>query len=393
MAYKKLMSAVIPVIIFLFLAVNMIAQNKVALVIGNSVYSGNGESLKNPVNDADLMASTLQNVGFSVIKRTNCNKQNMEQAFQQFASQISNADVVLFFYAGHGIQVNGANYLIPVDAALANETDVRWQTIRLNDLVDELERYPNKVNIVILDACRNNPYRSWSRSSGNRGFKAPSPSSGTIIAFATSEDATAADGNGTNGLFTQELVKQILIPQSIESVFKRTRVQVQKLSEGRQIPQEWSKLNVDFAFRQTDTENKTNTSRTETIIISQPPESDNTSSTQERVNEMEPVFTLVEEEPRFLGGEEGRIKWITSNIQYPEEAKQAGIQGTVFVSFVIEKDGSTSNPIIKRGIGGGCDEEVLRLIKSMPKWTPGKQKGSPVRVQFNLPIKFTLSNK
>lgn len=102
------------------------------------------------------------------------------------------------------------------------------------------------------------------------------------------------------------------------------------------------------------------------------------------------VFLIVEEPPQFPGGEAALYKWLGENLKYPEEAKELGIQGRVFVSFVVEPDGSTSNAVVKRGIGGGCDEEALRIVRAMPKWAAGKQRGQPVRVQFNLPIKFTL---
>ena len=102
------------------------------------------------------------------------------------------------------------------------------------------------------------------------------------------------------------------------------------------------------------------------------------------------VFLIVEEPPTFPGGESALYKWLGENLKYPEEAKELGIQGRVFVSFVVEPDGSTSNVVVKRGIGGGCDEEAIRIVKAMPKWAAGKQRGQPVRVQFNLPIKFTL---
>ena len=104
----------------------------------------------------------------------------------------------------------------------------------------------------------------------------------------------------------------------------------------------------------------------------------------------EEVFTVVEENPTFPGGETALYEYLGANIKYPEEAKELGIQGRVFVNFVVEKDGSVSNARVLRGIGGGCDEEALRVVKSMPKWTPGKQRGIPVRVSYNLPIKFTL---
>jgi len=102
------------------------------------------------------------------------------------------------------------------------------------------------------------------------------------------------------------------------------------------------------------------------------------------------IFTVVEEQPGYPGGEESRIKFLQDNIKYPEEAKELGIQGKVFVTFVVEVDGSITDARVLRGIGGGCDEEAIRVVKSMPKWVPGKQRGVPVRVQFNLPIKFTL---
>ncbi|MCK9616271.1 MAG: energy transducer TonB [Lentimicrobiaceae bacterium] len=102
------------------------------------------------------------------------------------------------------------------------------------------------------------------------------------------------------------------------------------------------------------------------------------------------IFTVVEESPGFPGGDESRIKFLQQNITYPQVAKEAGIQGTVFVTFVVEVDGSVSDVRVLRGIGGGCDEEAIRVVKAMPKWTPGKQRGRPVRVQFNMPIKFIL---
>ena len=102
------------------------------------------------------------------------------------------------------------------------------------------------------------------------------------------------------------------------------------------------------------------------------------------------IFTVVEEQPGYPGGEEARMKYLKESIRYPEEAKELGIQGRVFVTFVVEVDGSITDVRVLRGIGGGCDEEAVRVVRGMPKWVPGKQRGVPVRVQFNLPIRFTL---
>jgi hypothetical protein len=221
-------------------------EKRLALVIGNSDYPG-GLKLKNPVNDAQLMEKTLRGLHFEVILQTNGDKRSMENAIREFSEKLPGYNVALFYYAGHGLQIDGINYLIPVDAKLNSKNDCKFEAIQVNYVVEEFEQYPDNINIVILDACRNNPYRSWARG-GNSGFKAIDPASGTIIAFATSEGATAADGEGYNGLFTEELVKQILVPQSIESVFKKTRVAVEKRSQYMQSPQEWSKLKGDFSF-------------------------------------------------------------------------------------------------------------------------------------------------
>jgi uncharacterized protein (TIGR02145 family) len=241
---KKL---VLSLFILLF-AITVLAQTgekRIALVIGNNNYLN--APLKNPVNDANLMESTLKSLGFTVIKKVNANRAQMAQAIAEFWKNLGNYNVALFFFAGHGVQVNGVNYIIPVDASLETQDMVSFEAISVNDVVGKFEEYPQNTNIVILDACRNNPFRSWARS-GARGFKAMNPGSGTIIAFATSEGSTAADGEGSNGLFTHNLVKHIKKPVPIETVFKSTRVDVQKASGGNQSPQEWTKLTGDFYF-------------------------------------------------------------------------------------------------------------------------------------------------
>jgi protein TonB len=113
--------------------------------------------------------------------------------------------------------------------------------------------------------------------------------------------------------------------------------------------------------------------------------------TDEKEVEEAEIFTVVEESPSFPGGDEARIKFLQGNITYPTMARESGIQGTVYVTFVVEKGGNVSDVKILRGIGGGCDEEAIRVIRAMPKWNPGKQRGKSVRVQFNMPIKFTLA--
>ncbi len=223
-------------------------EKRLALVIGNANYEGGSAKLKNPLNDAILMSRTLENLGFEVIKRFDANKQSMEDAIREFSRKLPNFNVALFYYAGHGVQVDGMNWFIPIGAKLNEKTDCKFEAISVNFVVEEFEKYPDNVNLVILDACRSNPFRGWSRG-GDQGFKAINPTRGTIISYATSEGSTASDGVGENGLFTKELVKQMNIPQSIESVFKKTRVQVIKISNGGQSPQEWTQLTGDFYFK------------------------------------------------------------------------------------------------------------------------------------------------
>lgn len=112
---------------------------------------------------------------------------------------------------------------------------------------------------------------------------------------------------------------------------------------------------------------------------------------QEEEIEEDVIFTVVEDQPAFPGGEEARIRYLQENLRYPQMAREAGIQGTVFVTFVVERDGSVTDVRVLRGIGGGCDEEAVRVVRNMPRWQPGRQRGQPVRVQFNMPIRFVLN--
>ncbi|MCX6333245.1 MAG: caspase family protein [Bacteroidia bacterium] len=224
-----------------------LTEKRLALVFGNSQYSDK-PPLKNPVNDANLMAATLKELGFDVIKRLDAKRDEMMGAIREFNEKLPDYSVALFYYAGHGNQVDGKNYLIPTDAVLEKPGDCKFEAIGVDFIVEEFERYPDNTNIVILDACRDNPFATWSRVE-IAGFKTISFSSGTIIVFATSEGATAADGRGANGLFTEVLVKQMLVPQSIFSVVMKTRVEVRRLSNNQQTPMEWNKLNGDFYFK------------------------------------------------------------------------------------------------------------------------------------------------
>jgi len=223
------------------------AEKRIALIIGNADYV-NGSKLKNPVNDANLMADSLKKIGFEIIKVTDADKSTFEKAIYDFSKKLPRYNITMFFYAGHGVQVDGINYLLPVDAVLNEKNDVKFQAISVNFITEEFDRYPGNTSILILDACRNNPFRSWMRGA-ETGFKsiADQPA-GSIIAYATRENATALDGVGKNGLYTESLIKEIMKPQSINEVFNNTRYAVLEKSKYSQCPQEWNMMIRAFYF-------------------------------------------------------------------------------------------------------------------------------------------------
>lgn len=150
-------------------ASNSSGEKRIALVIGNADYS-NGSNLENPVNDATLMANTLNDLGFEVIFKTNMSLRQMQMAEAEFTSKLSEYDVSLFYYAGHGIQVDGTNYLLPTDVKLDNKNMIKYEGFDIQNINNSFAKNQSSTNIMILDACRNNPFKSFSRG-GERGFK------------------------------------------------------------------------------------------------------------------------------------------------------------------------------------------------------------------------------
>lgn len=226
------------------------AQKRLALVIGNGNYTGAG-ALKNPVNDARSMKTALEDLGFDVLKYENCDQRMMKRAIDEFGKELGNYDIGFFFYAGHGLQVKGANYLIPVDAQLQNENDVEYDCVRADRVMAKMETANAKTNIIVLDACRNNPFeRSWARSTNGNGLAFMNAPQGSLIAYATAPGNTAADGEGSNGLYTSALLKHIKTPNvGIETIFKKVRQEVIKESNGQQTPWESTSLTGDFYFK------------------------------------------------------------------------------------------------------------------------------------------------
>ena len=219
---------------------------KVALVIGNSTYRE--APLKNPQNDARAMAAALKERGFEVILRQNASKTDMERAVADFGEKLEEGATGLFYYAGHGMQVNGRNFLIPVDAQITSEQRVRLETLDVDVVLDQMQAAKSKVSLVILDACRNNPFERRFRSTGG-GLAQINAPEGTLISYATAPGKVAADGEGENSLFTEELLRAVKQPGlKVEEVFKAVRIGVTRRSNGAQTPWEASSLVGDFYF-------------------------------------------------------------------------------------------------------------------------------------------------
>ena len=222
-------------------------EQRTALVIGNSAYSSG--PLKNPVNDAADMAAALQKLGFYVTLKKNAGLQEMDEAIEAFGNRLKRGGVGLFYYAGHGVQVNGANYLLPIGAKINKEADIRYQAVDANRILDEMATANNGLNIVMLDACRDNPFiRSFRNATRGLAIVSSAPS-GTFISYSTSPGNVAGDGDGRNSPYTESLLKHMATPHlPIEQVFKKVRQELNKKTNSRQIPWELSSLSGDFIF-------------------------------------------------------------------------------------------------------------------------------------------------
>jgi len=219
---------------------------RLALLIGNADYQ-KCTSLRNPINDVRALATILQELGFTVIRKENLDHNGMKRAIQEFGDQLRNYELGMVFYSGHGVQVKGRNYLIPIDAALAYESDTEYHCVDAGSILAKMEGAKSKVNVVVLDACRNNPFeKSWNRSLDQSGLASMAAPAGTMIAYATSPGTTASDGSGANGLYTAELLRCLRIPNlKIEDVFKQVRIAVMQKSGNAQLPWESSSLTGD----------------------------------------------------------------------------------------------------------------------------------------------------
>jgi hypothetical protein len=219
-----------------------VAGRRVALVIGNGNYR-HSSRLSNPVNDATDIAQALRKLGFLVVEGRDLDRRAMEEKVREFGRELDNAALALFFYAGHGMQIGSRNYLIPVDGKLERAGDQNFETIEVGQVLAQMEA-TKRVNLVFLDACRDNPLaRTFVRGSGTRGLAVVRGAVGTMIAYATQPDAVARDGTGRNSPFTAALLKHISTPGlDIAALMRRVRADVIAATGDEQVPWDHSSL-------------------------------------------------------------------------------------------------------------------------------------------------------
>ncbi len=225
-----------------------VTAGRYALVIGNGAYPIS--PLKNPTNDSADIARLLERLDFLVVHRQNVGLRDMEAAVRDFGRKLKTGGTGVFYYAGHGMQVEGRNYLIPVDARIETESDVRFETLDVGRVLGKMEDAGNELNIVILDACRDNPFTRGFRSAQNGLARMDAPR-GTLIAYATAPGSVAADGlqGQRNGDYTKHLLKYMASPGlPVEQAFKNVRIGVLRDTDAKQVPWESSSLTGNFYF-------------------------------------------------------------------------------------------------------------------------------------------------
>ncbi|MBP5548476.1 MAG: caspase family protein, partial [Bacteroidales bacterium] len=223
-------------------------EGRVALVIGNAKYTNH--PLLNPANDAADVASSLRNLGFDVRVITNGTKREMEQAISDLSLRAKSNGVALFYYAGHGLQVNGHNYLVPVNATLRTEGDVEYECTDVNRVLANMESSGCSMNILVIDACRDNPFEStWHRSVATRGLTGINAPKGTFIAYATAPGNVANDGTGRNSPYTTAFLNTLKVPGlGIFDFFQQVQASVMKATRDSQVPWVSSSFLGNFYF-------------------------------------------------------------------------------------------------------------------------------------------------
>ncbi|MFN3783065.1 MAG: caspase domain-containing protein [Spirosomataceae bacterium] len=237
---------------------SQVTEKRIALVIGNKNYERTDAALQNPINDANDMAKTLDGLGFDVLKYTDLTFAGFKRAIDEFGEKLPNYDVALFYFSGHGVQFNGENYLVPIDARLQTLSDSEDDCIRLGRIMGKMKAADVKSSLVFLDACRNNPFpkSDGTRGATRSGLIIPNNPAGSVVVFATEEGSTADDNMlERNGLFTSELLRHLPVPNaSLSDIILKTRQGVYERSGKNQLPSDYNKMLGSFYFVKEDKE-------------------------------------------------------------------------------------------------------------------------------------------
>lgn len=350
---------------------SVLREKRIALVIGNASYLKS--PLKNTVNDAIDISDALRSKGFEVILRKNADYRNMWNAIRDFGRKLNNADIGLFYYSGHGVQVKGNNYLIPVRSGIISEDEIRFKAVDASLVLSKMENAGNLLNIVIMDACRVNPYKRV-RAAGTGGLARMDAPTGSLIVYSTSPGKIASDGVGRNGVFTKHLLRKILGSDlEIGMLLRKVRESVIAESRGRQVPWESSSLVGEFYF-------------TKGYIGSKKPTGSGISSTEniadfERMTFFESGKDYVDKTKRVYGNSflKSKVRYINTKINFKN--RMFNIKDT-YLNITLKfyrPDGSYWNQIEKKiKVGKILDQAVYERLgwgwSDPGNWKPGKYK-------------------
>jgi TonB family protein len=359
---------------------NTSANRRIALVIGNGAYPT--APLKNPPNDATDMAAALSRLGFTVEHGVNLSQRQMKAMIREFGQKLKASGQGLFYFAGHGVQLKGRNYLIPTDVEITSESDVEDQGVDANLIMGLMDEAGNGLNVVILDACRNNPFARSFRS-GTSGLAQVDAPTGTFVAYSTGPGKVARDGTGRNGAYTAELLKQMAVPGlAIEEVMKRVRASLKQQTNGEQIPWESSSLVGDFYFNAAG-KPSTMTSQPNSQLASDPVAKPQPKSVQQPEKTKPP-------NPSSSGVINGKAISKPSPI-YPQIAKAARAEGMVTVQVTINEEGRVISAHAVSGhplLRGAAEKAAYEAV-----FSPTLLSGKPVKVTGVMTYNFVLPEK
>ena len=344
-------------------------EQRVALVIGNTNYK-NLAHLNNPINDARLMKNVLKQRGFEVIYKENATKRDMKKLLKKFSHKLSRGGIGLYYFAGHGVNVDGKNYLVGTNSVMDDKDEVEFETLALNLVTKKMKNAGNRLNIIILDACRNDPF-----SRGGGGGLAPvSNAKGIFIAYATEAGSVASDGRGgKNGVFTKYLVKNLQESgATIETVFKNTRADVYDATNGKQSPGVYNQIRGDFFFT-LPTKNQTSNSYKPKKVssFSFKNEAPTTFSITINPTPSDARISITNIKPRYYDGI--RLKKSTYNIKvsksgYITKKGKIDLESDFSADIVLEKVKSVyKKPTYSRKNKNGWDKSIYRGKRSYSK--------------------------